>query len=697
MKMASGGGSGSRLSLSEPRKRATGHRLDSEDTSSLGSARLEDRPNNWDFSDWRPYSNYDTGKRIKKGNPEKEKEKEREREREMSMSISQESSPRGERKHHTPSTFPRTKVTPMMSSKQQRALENLRQHLSFSDAEEVNSTDGERNNERYRIRGSERLPNNTPLDLFSSRQDRNDVDSDRNSNVLKDETPDGNQIVGRLMQIRDYIKQASNMMDNLNKSSDPGDQGRANQLEQVIARLKEQESKYLDLLLHLSSAREEQLVRTASANIQESRQDSEESEVASLELDLQSDTTDNTQDDPRDNLRPQIEDRLGRHSDTEAEEPLDSSRSRTTESNTDVTLVAEPSPGSPTLATASALMERRERLECDLSKKNDQLEALRQQHDLLKKMLQQQEQLRALESRQAALLAIQQDAEKRLSDERAVRSVQGAGSADSDVLAAVGAANTVSSSLMDDGDTSSDSENVTKELKDLRRRLDYLKNIYDIRDQSENQSTNAESEASVMSLERRQLQDKLQDLQEKKQHMDKLLQELHSLRGQRASQITNDLDAMSASSSQVHLLDSITAAASANRTAVEGEELLGKLEDRKKLQKLQDVRGRLNQLRDLVQYYQSSSEFIHGVEDPVDDDEDSAQPTSGNYRDRDSFSEKLLKSDVLSSLTSRLNSERLQQGAAAASAQVDMAVQADFSDTDSRLSTNIAAWCGRSC
>ena len=44
------------------------------------------------------------------------------------------------------------------------------------------------------------------------------------------------------------------------------------------------------------------------------------------------------------------------------------------------------------------------------------------------------------------------------------------------------------------------------------------------------------------------------------------------------------------------------------------------------------MRGRLNQLRDLVQYYQSSSEFIHGVEDPVDDDEDSAQPTSGNYR-----------------------------------------------------------------
>lgn len=33
--------------------------------------------------------------------------------------------------------------------------------------------------------------------------------------------PDSNQIVGRLMQIRDYIKQATNMMDNLKKSADP--------------------------------------------------------------------------------------------------------------------------------------------------------------------------------------------------------------------------------------------------------------------------------------------------------------------------------------------------------------------------------------------------------------------------------------------------------------------------------------------
>ena len=38
--------------------------------------------------------------------------------------------------------------------------------------------------------------------------------------------------------------------------------------------------------------------------------------------------------------------------------------------------------------------------------------------------------------------------------------------------------------------------------------------------------------------------------------------------------------------------------------------------------KLHDVRGRLDQLRDLVQYYQHSTEFIHGHADSDDTDED---------------------------------------------------------------------------
>ena len=44
----------------------------------------------------------------------------------------------GERqRHHTPSTFPRTKMSSSMPLSQKLALENLRTHLTFSDGEEV--------------------------------------------------------------------------------------------------------------------------------------------------------------------------------------------------------------------------------------------------------------------------------------------------------------------------------------------------------------------------------------------------------------------------------------------------------------------------------------------------------------------------------------------------------------------------------
>lgn len=86
-----------------------------------------------EFSDWRPLSTLDTGKRIKKGNPEKEKDKEqervRERERDNSLSSSQ-----GDGKP-APATYPRAKTTSSMAK--YMALENLRQQLNFSDVDEV--------------------------------------------------------------------------------------------------------------------------------------------------------------------------------------------------------------------------------------------------------------------------------------------------------------------------------------------------------------------------------------------------------------------------------------------------------------------------------------------------------------------------------------------------------------------------------
>ena len=46
----------------------------------------------------------------------------------------------------------------------------------------------------------------------------NSDDQSQDSGV-QDATPDSNQIVGRLMQIRDYLKQATNIMESLDKDS----------------------------------------------------------------------------------------------------------------------------------------------------------------------------------------------------------------------------------------------------------------------------------------------------------------------------------------------------------------------------------------------------------------------------------------------------------------------------------------------
>ena len=87
-----------------------------------------------------------------------------------------------------------------------------------------------------------------------------------------------------------------------------------------------------------------------------------------------------------------------------------------------------------------------------------------------------------------------------------------------------------------------------------------------------------------------------------------------------------EFDGGSTSSSQNHMLDGIIASTTAGHTAKDATEVLQLLETRKKLKKLQDVRERLNQLRDLVQYYQSGTEFIHG-----DDDQSSLPAYEDHY------------------------------------------------------------------
>ena len=56
--------------------------------------------------------------------------------------------------------------------------------------------------------------NEDGIDLVSVNSDDQSQDSG-----VQDATPASNQIVGRLMQIRDYLKQATNIMESLDKDS----------------------------------------------------------------------------------------------------------------------------------------------------------------------------------------------------------------------------------------------------------------------------------------------------------------------------------------------------------------------------------------------------------------------------------------------------------------------------------------------
>uniref|UniRef100_A0A8C3KL64 Pericentriolar material 1 n=1 Tax=Calidris pygmaea TaxID=425635 RepID=A0A8C3KL64_9CHAR len=235
----------------------------------------------------------------------------------------------------------------------------------------------------------------------------------------------------------------------------------------------------------------------------------------------------------------------------------------------------------------------------------EELENLKKQHDLLKRMLQQQEQLKALQGRQAALLALQHKAEQAIA-------------------------------VMDDSGTWNGwlsiasffliySSHKTQSVPDNRRQAESLSLTREI-SQSRNSSV-----SEHLSEEKAQLFNKMRMLQGKKQKMDKLLGELHTLRDQHL----NNSSFFPASGSPQRSIDqrSTTSAASGPVgivTVVNGEsnsmasapyppdslvsqnesEEDDNLNPTEKLQKLNEVRKRLNELRELVHYYEQTSDMM---------------------------------------------------------------------------------------
>ncbi|KAM8971432.1 pericentriolar material 1 protein isoform 17-T22 [Sarcophilus harrisii] len=560
-----------------------------------GGGPFEEGRNGQDLPSWSNESvddrlnNMDWGGQQKKANRSAEKNKKKfgvESEKRVTNDISPESSPGvGRRRTRTPHTFPHSRYMTQMSVPEQAELEKLKQRINFSDLDQrsIGSDSQGRataaNNKRQLAENrkpynflSMQINTNKSKDVGTGPQTRETSGSSQckelfasalskdllqNCQVSEEDgrgepAMDSSQIVSRLVQIRDYIAKASSMRDDLVEKNERS--ANVERLTHLIDHLKEQEKSYLKFLQKmLARENEEEDVRTIDSAVGSGSV----AESTSLNIDVQSGASDTTAREPQ-------------------QEP------------------------------------------------REELENLKKQHDLLKRMLQQQEQLRALQGRQAALLALQHKAEQAIAvmDDSVVTETTGSISGIS-----------ITSEL-------------NEELNDLIQRFhnqlhdSQAPPVPDNRRQAESLSLTREvsqsrnsSVSEQLADEKVQLFSKMRVLQEKKQKMDKLLGELHTLRDQHLNnsafavvpspspqRSVDQRSTGSAASAQVGLVPAANGESSshapsaayapdmmASHNESENEEHLNPTE---KLQKLNEVRKRLNELRELVHYYEQTSDMM---------------------------------------------------------------------------------------
>ncbi|XP_044873694.1 pericentriolar material 1 protein isoform X9 [Mauremys mutica] len=521
-----------------------------------GGGPFEEGMNDQDLPSWSNESfddrlnNTDWGGQQKKANRSSEKNKKKfggEGETRLTNDISPESSPgMGRRKTRTLHSFPHTRYMTQMSVPEQAELERLKQRINFSDLDQRSI--GSDSQGRATAANNKRQLNETRKPFnFLSLQINTNKSKDAATSPQKKETSgssqckelfasalskdflqncqvsvqedgrgepamDSNQIVSRLVQIRDYIAKASSMRDDLVEKNERS--ANVERLSHLIDHLKEQEKSYLKFLQKM----------------------------------------------------------LARDPQQEAKE---------------------------------------------------ELENLKKQHDLLTRMLQQQEQLKALQGRQAALLALQHKAEQAIAvmDDSVVTETTGS-------ISGVSLTSELNEELNDLIQRFHNQlhESQTQPVPDNRRQAESLSLTREI-SQSRNSSV-----SQHLSDEKSQLFSKMRMLQGKKQKMDKLLGELHTLRDQHL----NNSSFLPMSGSPQRSIDqrSTTSAASAPVgivTVINGEsnslassapyppdsiasqnesEEDDNLNPTEKLQKLNEVRKRLNELRELVHYYEQTSDMM---------------------------------------------------------------------------------------
>ncbi|KAM8786327.1 pericentriolar material 1 protein isoform 6-T6 [Rhynchonycteris naso] len=586
-------------------------------------------------------NNMDWGGQQKKANRSSEKNKKKfgvESDKRLTNDISPESSPGvGRRRTKTPHTFPHSRYMTQMSVPEQAELEKLKQRINFSDLDQrsIGSDSQGRataaNNKRQLSENRKpfnflpmQINTNKSKDAAVSPQKREVTGSAQckelfasalsndflqNCQVPEEDgrgepAMESSQIVSRLVQIRDYLTKASSMREDLVEKNERS--ANVERLTHLIDHLKEQEKSYMKFLQKtLAREKEEEDVRTVDSAVGSGSV----AESTSLNIDVQSEASDTTARDPE-------------------QEPM------------------------------------------------EEIENLKKQHDLLKRMLQQQEQLRALQGRQAALLALQHKAEQAIAVMDDSEKIAGTTPGHHTVPCRQPARSPFHQReplrVVPETTGSLSGVSITSELnEELNDLIQHFHNqlrdsqppaVPDNRRQAESLSLTREvsqsrnpSVSEHLHDEKVQLFSKMRVLQEKKQKMDKLLGELHTLRDKHL----NNSSFMPSSASPQRSVDQRSTASAPSAPAglgpvVSGEansvtssvpypvaslvsqhesENEGHLNPTEKLQKLNEVRKRLNELRELVHYYEQTSDMMTDAVNENMKDEETEESEYGSERD----------------------------------------------------------------
>ncbi|XP_073758453.1 pericentriolar material 1 protein isoform X10 [Callorhinus ursinus] len=550
-----------------------------------GGGPFEEGVNDQDLPNWSNegvddrLNNMDWGGQQKKANKSSEKNKKKfgvESDKRVTNDISPESSPGvGRRRTKTPHSFPHSRYVTQMSVPEQAELEKLKQRINFSDLDQRSiGSDSQ---------GRATAANNK-RQLSENRKPFNFLPMQINTNKSKDAaiSPPKREMIGSAQCKELFASALSNdLLQNCQVSEEDGRGEPAMESSQIVSRLVQ----IRDYITKASSMREDLVEKNErSANVErlthliDHLKEQEKSYMKFLQKILARD--------------PQ-------------QEPM------------------------------------------------EEIENLKKQHDLLKRMLQQQEQLRALQGRQAALLALQHKAEQAIAvmddSEKVAGTTPGHHTVPGRQPARSPFHQRVPLRVVTETTGSLSGVSITSELNEelndlIQRFHNQLRDsqpptVPDNRRQAESLSLSREvsqsrnpSVSERLPDEKVQLFSKMKVLQEKKQKMDKLLGELHTLRDQHL----NNSSFVPSSASPQRSVDqrSTTSAPSAPiglAPVVNGEsnsftssvpyppaslisqnesENEGHLNPTEKLQKLNEVRKRLNELRELVHYYEQTSDMM---------------------------------------------------------------------------------------